>query len=97
MLADTDKAGCHIGTLVMDGTGTQTLTGNNTYTGPTTVLNGTLALTGDTKSPTFTLGSGAATLDPSPQRSLSYSPAPCFSSAFDGGETRRIASPCKRM
>jgi fibronectin-binding autotransporter adhesin len=63
VLADTDAAGGHIGTLIKEGTGTQTLTGHNTYTGPTIVIDGALVLTGDTKSPTYTLGLGAATLE----------------------------------
>jgi fibronectin-binding autotransporter adhesin len=63
VVADTDTAGGHIGTLIKEGTGTQTLTGNHTYTGPTIVGNGTLAFTGDTKSSAFTLGFGAATLE----------------------------------
>lgn len=46
--------------LIMDGTGTATLTGNNTYTGPTSVKFGTLALVGGSQNSAITVDSGAA-------------------------------------
>ncbi|MCE0496593.1 MAG: autotransporter-associated beta strand repeat-containing protein [Methylacidiphilales bacterium] len=44
--------------LVMNGTGTLTLSGTNTYTGPTTVTTGTLLVTGSTVSATNTINGG---------------------------------------
>ncbi len=58
-IGDGATGGAKPTTLVMTGTGTQTLSGVNTYSGPTTVSNGTLLVTGSISTNTVTVNAAA--------------------------------------